>query len=127
MPRKPNYRLERAERDRVKKAKKEEKIKLQQERAALRKAGDDDAPDDPAPMTPPCASRKAFDRGRHQVANIAATATAMTAVVSQPIAHSGRGMVNEPMTRGCRDIAMITDHQRHRDDAVDAPPTRTAP
>ncbi len=40
MPRKPNYRLERAERDRVKKAKKEEKIKLQQERAALRKAGD---------------------------------------------------------------------------------------
>jgi len=50
MPRKPNYRFERAERDRVKKAKKEEKIKLQQERAALRKAGDaDDAPDDPAP------------------------------------------------------------------------------
>jgi hypothetical protein len=53
MPRKPNYRLERAERDRVKKAKKEEKIKLQQERAALRKAGDaDDAPDDPAPDDP---------------------------------------------------------------------------
>ena len=53
MPRKPNYRLERAERDRVKKAKKEEKIKLQQERAALRKAGDaDDAPDDPTPNDP---------------------------------------------------------------------------
>ncbi len=53
MPRKPNYRLERAERDRVKKAKKEEKIKLQQERAAFRKAGDaDDAPDDPAPDDP---------------------------------------------------------------------------
>jgi hypothetical protein len=54
MPRKPNYRLERAERDRVKKAKKEEKIKLQQERAALRKAGDadDPAPDDPAPDDP---------------------------------------------------------------------------
>jgi hypothetical protein len=53
MPRKPNYRLERAERDRVKKAKKEEKIKLQQERAALRKAGDaDDAPDGPAPDDP---------------------------------------------------------------------------
>ena len=50
MPRKPNYRLERAERDRVKKAKKEEKIKLQQERAALRKA--DDALDDPAPDDP---------------------------------------------------------------------------
>jgi hypothetical protein len=46
MPRKPNYRLERAERDRVKKAKKEEKIKLQQERAALRRAGDDDVPSD---------------------------------------------------------------------------------
>jgi hypothetical protein len=42
MPRKPNYRLERAERDRAKKAKKEEKIKQQQERAASRNAGDDD-------------------------------------------------------------------------------------
>ena len=53
MPRKPNYRLERAERDRVKKAKKEEKIKLQQERAASRKAGDADAaPDDPALSEP---------------------------------------------------------------------------
>ncbi len=52
MPRKPNYRLERAESDRVKKAKKEEKIKLQQERAALRKTGDDDAPDEPAPDDP---------------------------------------------------------------------------
>ena len=40
MPRKPNYRIERAERDRAKKAKKEEKIKQQQERAALRRAGD---------------------------------------------------------------------------------------
>ncbi len=37
MPYRPNYRLERAERDRLKKAKKEEKIKQQQERAALRK------------------------------------------------------------------------------------------
>jgi hypothetical protein len=46
MPRKPNYRLERAERDRAKKAKKEEKIKQQQERAALRKAGDGDAGED---------------------------------------------------------------------------------
>jgi len=54
MPRKPNYRFERAERDRVKKAKKEEKIKQQQERAALRRAGDgDDAqPDEPAPGEP---------------------------------------------------------------------------
>jgi hypothetical protein len=38
MPYRPNYRIERAERDRVKKAKKEEKIRQQQERAALRKA-----------------------------------------------------------------------------------------
>jgi hypothetical protein len=37
MPYRPNYRLQRTERDRVKKAKKEEKIKQQQERAALRK------------------------------------------------------------------------------------------
>jgi hypothetical protein len=49
MPYRPNYRLERAERDRVKKAKKEEKIKQQQERAALRKTTDPDAtpPDEP--------------------------------------------------------------------------------
>ncbi len=40
MPRKPNYRIERAERDRAKKAKKDEKIKQQQERAAQRRAGD---------------------------------------------------------------------------------------
>ena len=54
MPRKPNYRLERAERDRIKKAKNEEKIKQQQERAALRRAGDDDdaQPDDPTPGEP---------------------------------------------------------------------------
>jgi hypothetical protein len=44
MPYRPNYRLNRAERDRVKKAKKEEKIKQQQERAALRKAANEDAP-----------------------------------------------------------------------------------
>jgi hypothetical protein len=38
--RKPNYRFERAERDRVKKAKKEEKLqRRQQERAAERAAG----------------------------------------------------------------------------------------
>jgi hypothetical protein len=43
MPYRPNYRIERAERDRVKKAKKEEKIKQQQERAALRKGNLDDA------------------------------------------------------------------------------------
>lgn len=44
MPYRPNYRIERAERDRAKKAKKEEKIKQQQERAALRKANPDDGP-----------------------------------------------------------------------------------
>lgn len=49
MPYRPNYRIERAERDRVKKAKKEEKIKQQQERAALRKAADaeETSPDEP--------------------------------------------------------------------------------
>jgi hypothetical protein len=45
MPYRPNYRLERAERDRLKKAKKEEKIRQQQERAASRKTDiDDEAP-----------------------------------------------------------------------------------
>jgi hypothetical protein len=38
MPYRPNYRSGRAERDRVKRAKKEKKIKQQQERTALRKA-----------------------------------------------------------------------------------------
>ncbi len=35
MPFKPNYRFERAERDRVKKAKKEERLRRRQERATL--------------------------------------------------------------------------------------------
>jgi hypothetical protein len=54
MPRKPNYRIERAERDRAKKAKKDEKIKQQQERAALRKAGsgDEDGPEADAEVNP---------------------------------------------------------------------------
>jgi hypothetical protein len=52
MPYRPNYRIGRAERDRVKKAKKEEKIKQQQERTALRRAESRDenppeATDDP--------------------------------------------------------------------------------
>ena len=42
MPYRPNYRIERAERDRAKKAKKEEKIKQQQERAALRRTNPED-------------------------------------------------------------------------------------
>ena len=38
MPFKPNYNQQRAERDRAKRAKREEKLKLQQERTAQRKA-----------------------------------------------------------------------------------------
>lgn len=45
---------------------------------------------------------------RYQVANIAATAAATTAVDSHPIAESGRGSTNRPMTRFCRAITMIT-------------------
>ena len=48
--RKPNYRIERAERDRVKKARKEEKLKRQQERVLLR---DDGSPEPPAEREPP--------------------------------------------------------------------------
>jgi hypothetical protein len=44
--RKPNYRFERAERDRVKTAKREEKLQRQQERAAER-AADTTAQSDP--------------------------------------------------------------------------------
>ena len=47
--RKPNYRLERADRDRAKQAKKEEKMKRHQERTALR---DDSSPESPAGETP---------------------------------------------------------------------------
>jgi hypothetical protein len=36
MPRRPNYRFERAERNRVKETKKEEKLKRQQERVSAR-------------------------------------------------------------------------------------------
>ena len=52
MPYRPNYRIERAERDRVKKAKKEEKIRQQQERAALRKATDAEEAPPGDPETP---------------------------------------------------------------------------
>jgi hypothetical protein len=47
MPYRPNYRLGRAERDRVKKAKQEEKIKQRQERSAARKmeSRDDELPE----------------------------------------------------------------------------------
>lgn len=39
---KPNYNQQRAERDRAKRAKREEKLKLQQERTAQRKVGGQD-------------------------------------------------------------------------------------
>ena len=46
-----NYRLERAERDRIKKAKKEEKLKRQQERAAVSPAADSpENPDENPPV-----------------------------------------------------------------------------
>ncbi|MGH7094750.1 MAG: hypothetical protein ACREFB_14600 [Stellaceae bacterium] len=44
MARRPNYRFERAERNRAKEAKKEEKLKRQQERVTAR------TPDDPAEL-----------------------------------------------------------------------------
>jgi hypothetical protein len=48
--RKPNYRFERAERDRAKKIRKDVKLQRQQERAAIR--ADDDAPE-PSPKNEP--------------------------------------------------------------------------
>jgi hypothetical protein len=42
--RKPNYRFERAERDRTKQAKKEEKARRQQERASQQKSSEADQP-----------------------------------------------------------------------------------
>lgn len=51
--RKPNYRFERAERDRLKQAKKEEKLKRQQERVAQQKG------DEPEEGTLPLSSDNA--------------------------------------------------------------------
>ena len=48
MPRKPNYRFERSERDRLKAAKKAERLAAKQERAEARKA---EAEAEPAPPT----------------------------------------------------------------------------
>jgi hypothetical protein len=42
MPFKPNYNQQRAERDRQKRAKREEKLKLKEERTAQRKAATDE-------------------------------------------------------------------------------------
>jgi hypothetical protein len=57
MPPKPNYKYQRAERDRAKKASKDSKLRDRKEQAALRKAGDsadlepreDGLPADPVP------------------------------------------------------------------------------
>jgi hypothetical protein len=49
--RRPNYRFERAERDRSKQAKKEEKLKRQQER--LGSSAEDSGPEAPAQEAPP--------------------------------------------------------------------------
>jgi len=49
MPFKPNYRFERHERERLKKAKKEEKLRRQQERAAEIGEQDPSASPEPAP------------------------------------------------------------------------------
>jgi hypothetical protein len=47
--RKPNYRFERAERDRLKQAKKEEKLRRHQERGAEQKSGE--TSQDVSPLT----------------------------------------------------------------------------
>jgi uncharacterized protein YaiL (DUF2058 family) len=46
---KPNYNQQRAERDRAKQAKKDEKLRRQQEQAAQRKADPDALSDEPPP------------------------------------------------------------------------------
>ncbi len=55
MPRKPNYKFERMERDRAKAAKKAERLKLKQERAEQRKAelaGPTESAEQAGPMEP---------------------------------------------------------------------------
>lgn len=51
--RKPNYRFERAERDRAKQAKKEDKRKRQQERAAQQEPSESPGPADASDETQP--------------------------------------------------------------------------
>ena len=48
MPFKPNYNMQRAERNRAKQAKKEEKLRSKEEAAARRKAGGETAEEAPA-------------------------------------------------------------------------------
>jgi len=45
MPRRPNYRFERTERNRAKEAKKAEKLKRQQERLSMRNGGETGQPE----------------------------------------------------------------------------------
>jgi len=52
MPRRPNYRFERAERNRAKEAKKEEKLKRQQERSTVQ-TGDEGSRLEPEPQPEP--------------------------------------------------------------------------
>jgi hypothetical protein len=59
--RKPNYRFERAERDRLKQAKKEEKLKHQQERATQQKSGETEGR--VAPMMGDGSEPSASDKG----------------------------------------------------------------
>ena len=49
MPFRPNYRFERLERERLKKAKKEEKLRRQQERTPLREEDNPTAANEPRP------------------------------------------------------------------------------
>ena len=52
MPFKPNYRFERVERERLKKAKKEEKLRRQQERTSPPDEGEAARPGETAPEQP---------------------------------------------------------------------------
>jgi hypothetical protein len=55
---KPNYNQQRAERDRAKRAKQEEKLRLKAERTAQRKVGDEPEGNEPAPGGEPPAEVK---------------------------------------------------------------------
>ncbi len=52
MPSKPNYKFQRAERDRAKKASKEMKLEERKQQAALRKTGEADGAEPNEPASP---------------------------------------------------------------------------
>ena len=60
---KPNYRIERAERDRAKKARKDEKVRRQQDRATQR-IDDGEQPPAAGPESAPTATSGLRDSGR---------------------------------------------------------------